>query len=195
MAEIEVPNTEELEEMAAKKLTRRIAITTAVYAVLLAITALGGNNSMKEMLLAQQEASNQWAFYQAKAMRENLYRIQRLNMEADYLARADTMKPAARDRFEATLKKMTAEENRYGSEKKEIELAAKKAERQRDINKDRDPYFDFAEVLLQVSIVLASVAILSSSRPVFYFSLVVALIGAFLSLNGYTLIFHIPFLG
>jgi hypothetical protein len=150
---------------------------------------------MKEMLLAQQEAANQWAIYQAKAMRENICRIQRLNMEAEYLDRADTMKPSTRGRFEATVKKMTAEEIWYASEKKPIEAAAHKAERERNVNKDRDLYFDFAEVQLQVSIVLASVAILSSSRSVFYFSLIVAAIGAFLSFNGFTLTFHLPFLG
>jgi hypothetical protein len=193
MAEIELPNPEELEERKAKKFTRTVALTTALYAVILAITALGGNNSMKEMLLAQQEASNQWAFYQAKAMRENLYRIQRLNMDAEFLARGDSMKPEAKARFEATLKKMQDEEIRYATEKKDIELAAKEAEHKRDLNKKRDPYFDFAEALLQISIVMASIAILSSSRPVFYFSLVGAVLGVVLSFNGFTLAFHLPF--
>ena len=194
MAEIELPNTEELEEIGAKKFTKRIALTTAFYAVMLAITALGGNNSMKEMLLAQQEASNQWAFYQAKAMRENLYRIQRLNLEADFLDRADSMKPQARARFEATIKKMADEEGRYATEKKDIEREAKKMEHERDVNRKRDPYFDFAEALLQISIVMASIAILASSRQVFYFSLGTAAIGAILSFNGFAMVFQLPFL-
>src|SRR5208283_4919253 len=102
MEEIELPDTRELEEIGAKRFTKRIALTTAIYAVMLAITALGGNNSMKEMLLAQQEASNQWSYYQAKNMRESLYKIQRLNLEADFLDRGDSMKPEARAKFEAT---------------------------------------------------------------------------------------------
>jgi len=192
--EIELPNTEELEEMRAKRFTKGVAITTAFYAVVLAITALGGNNSTKEMLLAQQEASDQWSYYQAKNMRENLYKIQRLYVEADFLDRADTMKPETRARFEAAIKKMSDEESRYASEKKEIEREARKAERERDVNKKKNPYFEFAEVLLQVSIVMASIAILSSSRPVFYFSLVSAAIGAILSFNGFVMVLHLPFL-
>lgn len=39
--------------------TRRGALTTAVYAVVLAVTSLGGTNATKEMLLAQQQASDQ----------------------------------------------------------------------------------------------------------------------------------------
>jgi hypothetical protein len=42
--------------------------------------------------------------------------------------------------------------------------------------------------------VLTSVAILSSSHQVFYFSLVVAALGALLSFNAFTLLFTLPFL-
>jgi len=195
MAEIELPNTEELEEFKAKRFTRRVALTTALYAVILAVTALGGNNSMKEMLLAQQEAANRWAFYQAKNMRENLYKIQRSNLEADLQERAEHLKPEARARFESRIKEAGDEEVRYATEKKDIEGEAKKAEQERDLNKKKNPYFDFAEVLLQISIVMASIAILSSSRPVFCFSLAVAAMGAILSFNGFTLVFRVPFLG
>jgi hypothetical protein len=58
MSEAELPNAEELEEIKGKAFTRRVALTTAIFAVILAITSLGGNNAMKEMLLAQQQASD-----------------------------------------------------------------------------------------------------------------------------------------
>ena len=40
MSEVELPNAEELEEIKGKKFTRRVALTTAIYAVVLAITSL-----------------------------------------------------------------------------------------------------------------------------------------------------------
>lgn len=52
MAEVELPDPGELEERRDKASSRRVALTTAVYAVALAIASLGGNNAMKEMLLA-----------------------------------------------------------------------------------------------------------------------------------------------
>jgi len=58
----------------------------------------------------------------------------------------------------------------------------------------KDPYFEYAEVLLQVAIVMAAIAILSASRSVFYFSLVSAAVGVFLSLNGFLMVFRVPFL-
>jgi hypothetical protein len=171
-----------------------VALTTAIFAVVLAITSLGGNNAMKEMLLAQQQSSDQWSFYQAKALREHLYRGQKLRLEIDLIERGSGMKPEVRERVEGMLKKMSEEEVRYNAEKKEIENEAKKLEHERDLNRSKDPYFDYGEVLLQIAIVMASVSILSGSRPVFYFAIVSACLGTLASLNGFFLIFQIPFL-
>ena len=193
MPEVELPNPEELEEIKAKKFTKRVALTTAIFAVILAITSLGGNKAMKEMLLAQQQASDQWSFYQAKVVREHLYRSQKLRLEVDLLERGGVMKPEAREKLESTLKKMAEEENRYATEKKEIEKEAKKLEHERDVNRSKEPYFEYGEVLLQIAIVMASISILSGSRPIFYFALAGAILGTFFSLNGFLLIFRIPF--
>jgi len=194
MAEVELPNLEELEEIKAKTFTKRIALTTAIFAVLLAITSLGGNNATKELMLSQQQASDQWAFYQSKVLREHLYRTNALRIELDLLDRGAGMKPAVKKRYEAMLKDMRTEEARYGEEKHTIESQAKQLEAERDKNLSKDPYFDYAEVLLQISIVMASISILAASRQIFYFATVSALLGTLLMLNGYLLIFRLPFL-
>ncbi len=194
MSEVELPNPEELEEIKSKAFTRRVALTTAIFAVLLAITSLGGNNAMKEMLLAQQQASDQWAFYQAKALREHLYRNQKLRLELDLLEK-DSLKPEVRKRFEDLLRKTAEEETRFGAEKKEIEKDAKHLEHERDVNRDKDPYFDYAEVLLQIAIVLASIAILAHSPLIFGFSIVAATLGTLLSVNGFLMLVRLPLLG
>jgi hypothetical protein len=190
--EVEVAKPEELEEIRGHSFARRVALITAVYAVLLAITALGGNKAMKEMLLSQQQASDQWAFYQAKTIREHLYRNQRLRLELDLLEREAVMRAEARTRMAALIKNMTNEEIRFAAEKKTIELEAKKFEHERDMYRNKDVYFEYGEVLLQVAIVLASISILSSSVPVFCFSAFCALLGALSSLNAYLLIIRTP---
>ena len=194
MAEVEVPNREELEEIKGKVFTRRVALTTAIFAVALAITSLGGNHAMKEMLLAQQQSSDQWSFYQAKVLREHLYRSQKVRLEIDLIERGSSMRGQVKERFEGLLKKISEEEARYNAEKKEIEKEAKKLEYERDVNRTKDPYFDYGEVLLQIAIVMASISILSGSRPVYYFAIISACLGALSSLNGFFLIFRIPFL-
>ena len=193
MAEIEVPNPEELEERRDKSFSRRVALVTAVYAVVLAIASLGGNNAMKEMLIAQQEASNQWAYYQSKVIREHLNRGNKLTLEAQ-LAEPSGLKGAEREKFEALAKKFADEEKRMVVDKKEIEPKARAFEAERDRNQTKDPYFDYAEVLLQIAIVCASVSILSTSRPMFWFSSVLAVLGALSTINGFLLVFHLPLL-
>jgi len=193
MTELELPRSKELEEIKEKAFTRRVALVTAVFAVILAIAALGGNYTMKEMLLAQQQSSDQWAFYQAKVIREHLYRSQKMRLEADLIERAGSMKPEAKERIEGMLKKLAEEEARYNLEKKEIEKEAKKLERERDLHRSKDPFFEFAEVLLQIAIVMSSISILATSRRVFYFAVLAAILGAFFVLNGFLLIVPIPF--
>ena len=145
------------------------------------------------MLLAQQQASDQWAFYQAKVIREHLYRSQKLRLEIDLIERGSVMRSGVKERVEEMLKKLTDEEARYNAEKKEVEKEAKKLEHERDVNRGKDPYFDYGEVLLQIAIVMASVSIMSGSRQVFYFALIGAVLGTFFSINGFFLIFRIPF--
>ena len=194
MPEVELPNPEEIHEKAESSFGRRVALVTAVFAVMLALAGLGGSNATKEMLLAQQQSSNQWAFYQAKVIREHQYRSQKMRLEADLIERGPSLRPEAREKLEAVLRKYDEEEKRYNAEKKEIEQAAKRLEAARDRFQAKDPYFDVAEVFLQIAIVMSSVSILSRSRPIFFFSVLLALIGATLTLNGYVLLFRLPFL-
>jgi Domain of unknown function (DUF4337) len=175
-------------ETTDKTFARRAALTTAIYAVILAIASLGGDNATKEMLLAQQQASDQWAFYQAKVIREHQYRLQKLHLEVEIAERGPTMDAAARQRYQEGLRQVAQEEERYGAEKKDIELAARKLEQERDINRQRDPNFDYAQVLLQIAIVTASVSILASSWLLYVFSLLFASLGTLLMLNGYLLL-------
>jgi Domain of unknown function (DUF4337) len=193
VAEVELPDPEELEERRDKAFSRRVALVTAVYAVTLAIASLGGNNAMKEMLLAQQEASNQWAYYQGKVIREHLNRGNKLMLEMQ-LAEPAGLRGAEREKFDALARKFADEEKRMNADKKEIEPKAKAAEAERDRNQAKDPYFDYAEVLLQIAIVCASVSILSTSRPMFWFSSVLAVFGTLFTLNGFLLAFRLPFL-
>ncbi len=194
MPEVELPNAEELEELREKAFTRRTALLTAVYAVFLAVVSLGGNNAAKEMSLSQQQASDQWAFYQAKSMREQLYHIESLRLEDELLERGKVLAGEALAHKQQLQQTARHEAERYASEKKEIEEKARELEQERDRYRARDPYFDLGEVLLQIAIVLASMSILTHARPIFHASLVAALLGLALGLNGFFQVVHLPVL-
>ncbi|MGA3113686.1 MAG: DUF4337 domain-containing protein [Syntrophobacteraceae bacterium] len=194
MAETELPNLKELEEIREKKFTRRVALVTAVFAVVLAIASLGGNHAMKEMLLAQQQASDQWAYYQAKSIREHLYKTQKVLLENELDLLSQTASPESAEKVKASIEALAGGESKFVSDKKEIEQEARKLEKERDTYRSQDPYFEYAEVLLQIAIVMASVSIISASGAVFGFSLLVASLGALMCANGYLQIFALPFL-
>ena len=194
MADVELPNPDDVAEQKENTFTKRVALTVAAYAVVLAISSLGGSNAAKEMMLSQMEASNQWARYQAKVIRENQALLAWKRLELDLKERGTAMTTEARSAFEALIADWKKEEKRQDDDQKEIEAEARKHMEIRDRNQRKDPYFDYAEVLLQIAIVLASVSMLAESRPVFLFSVVLALGGALLAVNGDGLFVEVPFI-
>src|SRR2546426_10887635 len=98
------------------------------------------------MLLAQQQSSDQWAFYQAKVIREHQYRGQKMLLETQ-LAEPSALKGAERAKVEALAAKVAEEEKRYNGAKREIEAEAKKLAATRDHRRDRHPYFEVGAVV------------------------------------------------
>ena len=72
---------------------------------------------------------------------------------------------------------------------------AKEIEKERDIAFRKDPYFDAAQALLQIAIVLASVALIAEANVLLYFSFGLAAVGSLLMLNGFALLVKLPLLG
>ncbi len=194
MAEAELPNPRELEEIREKKFHSVIALITAVYAVVLAIASLGGNHAMKEMLLAQQQSSDQWAHYQAKSIREHLYMSQKMMLENELALLSGTVGGDRAAKADAAIKKLGSEADRFAGEKRQIMKEAKALEKKRDKNESKHPYFEYAEVLLQIAIIMASVSIIADSTAVFALSLLFSLLGAFMCANGYLQFVVMPFI-
>jgi hypothetical protein len=144
------------------------------------------------MMMTQQKSSNLWAYYQAKVVRENLYLLEAEKLDMELESRGAELTSATRDRMVKTRDKYRDKAAEYKREKEEIRAEAQEHEHERDTAARRDPYFDYAEVLLQIGIVLASVAMLSGKRWAFFVSLGLGFIGAVLCANGYGLFVRLP---
>src|SRR5919202_1032757 len=68
---------------------QRAAIGIGVLAMLLAITGLGGANATKEMLNANIQASDTYAFYQAKNIRQTSNQLAADELESMLLVQPD----------------------------------------------------------------------------------------------------------
>ena len=175
----------------------RAAVVIAFFAMCLAITGLGGSNAAKEAFNNNILASNFFSFFQAKNIRQTSYQL-----AADELELAWLNNPALPDearkamQVKVDLYKKTVE--RYESEpdtkegKKELLARARQHEELRDRALKQDPYFDYAEALLQIAIVLISVAIVANLAWLSYLGGALGLIGMLLSLNGFLLLVEIP---
>ena len=118
-----------------------------------------------------------------------------------------TLNATARQAMEAQLQKYRETVSRYDNEpdpkapgdslkgegKKQLAAQARGYEAVRDRASDQDGNFDYSEVFLQLAIVLGSVAILSGSRAVLAMSVVLGAVGAVLMINGFLLLFPLPF--
>jgi hypothetical protein len=155
---------------------RSIALTTAILAVIAAVASLQAGATVNEALMLrsdaarlQAEASDQWAFFQAKGIKA-------------------AVQEAARTSWLATGKEPPAvygdKAARYTAEQDELQRQAKDKERERDrciTESDqllhRHHHFASSVVLLQVSIALGALAALTRQRWIWGTSLLSGLAG------------------
>lgn len=179
---------------------RWIGVYIGVLAVILAVCTLGGGNAAKDATLKNIEASNTWNFFQAKNLRRHVLRTQVDELELVALANP-ALSPDARSAIEAKIATYKDEDRKLTSDPKsgegldELFQRGKALEVARDIALRKDPYFDYGQALLQIAIVLASVAIISGGTAVLIASTVMGLAGAAITLNGFLLLVAVPFIG
>ena len=143
---------------------KRIALLIGVLALLLAFSEILGKNAEQDALSRNIEASNLWAFFQAKTIRGTTLRTAADAMEVELAGATD---PAVRERLQKRIDGWKATIARYDSEpetnegRKELIARAKAAEARRDISSARDDKYDIVSGLLQIAIVVASAAIIT----------------------------------
>jgi Domain of unknown function (DUF4337) len=180
--------------------SRWIGIYVGILATLLAICTTLGGNAAKDAMRANIDASNTWSFFQAKNLRRSAYIIAADDLELTLKA-SPAMPAEAKGAIEAKIKSYRDTVERYSSDKKsnegldELWAKAKEIEKERDVAFRKDPYFDIAQALLQIAIVLASVALIAGTDVLLYFSGLLGVAGTLLMLNGATLAFKIPGFG
>ena len=81
-----------------------------------------------------------------------------------------------------------AKEARNHEGKKDILNRAKEHEKARDHAMRQDPWFDYAEGMLQIAIVLLSVSILGPIPSLFIVGSILGLLGLLSTLNGFLLL-------
>ena len=185
------------QEEARDRFKQRAAVTIAILAMVLAICSLGGSNAGKEAVNNNVLASNYFNFFQAKNMRQTSLMLAADELEYGWLndpAIGESTKQAMRaklDQYRKTVARYESEpETREG--KKELMERAREYEQKRDLALKQDPYFDYAEALLQIAIVLISVAIIAHLVWLAFLGGAIGIVGVLLTINGFLLLVEIP---
>jgi hypothetical protein len=175
--------TEKLHEAIHEKLEqeggallRTIAVSTALLAALAAIASLRAGATVNEALLAktdatklQAQASDQWAYYQAKGVKAAVAEGAGAAFEA-----AGRAAPAA----------YAERQHKYAAEQDEIKSEAGRLEKERDAREEEASHllhaherYSVAVALFQVSIALGAVAALTRMRLIWVGSALLGLAG------------------
>ncbi len=192
-----ISDAAEQERSENDRFRRRAAVAIGVLAMLLAISGLGGGNATKEMLNANIQASDTFAFYQAKNIRQTSNQLAADQLEAFLLvnpgvsADARTTIQSQIDTYRATVARYESEPA-TGEGKQELLVKAQAYEQRRDRAAKQDPNFDYAQALYQISIVLGSVSIVAASRRLLLLGVALGVLATLLMINGFALLVDLP---
>ena len=156
--------------------TLPVSLTISILAVLVAGATLLGHRAHTEELLLQSQATDQWAYYQAKNIR--LHEMQGI---ADLLgARA----PQEKSETAAVRQKYVKQVEKYEGDKEDIREKAKELEKERDLISHRADRFDGGEALLEVGLVICSITLLTKRRAFWFGGMFVGALGVVMALTG-----------
>ncbi|HEX2202290.1 MAG TPA: DUF4337 domain-containing protein [Longimicrobium sp.] len=190
---------------ANERFNNTAALIIAIIAALLAIGSLGGGNVAEDMVHNNIKASDTWAFYQAKNVRQTAYRLALDDLETQLAAGAlapETRKSLEEKsaRYRETIARYDDEpdpsapgDSMRGEGKKQLSVQARSYEAARERAESQDANFDYSEVAFQLALVLGSVAILAHSKKLLVGTVGLGIVGFVLLVNGFLLLFPLPF--
>jgi hypothetical protein len=166
---------------------RKIALLIAVIALFLALSETLGKGAQTEAISKNVEASNLWAFFQAKSIRRTTVQTAAEQAKVSLGAAGDDATKAALQKQIDDWQKTAA---RYRSEPETGEGSEQLSERARHAEHERDEatakyhHFELASAAFQIGIVLASATIITGILVLAWISGALALAGIVITALG-----------
>ncbi|HJZ63765.1 MAG TPA: DUF4337 domain-containing protein [Candidatus Acidoferrum sp.] len=159
--------------------TTRVSLSISVIAVILALTTMMGHRAASEGSQKQAEAFDQWAFYQAKSIREHGVR----NM----LSLQSVITTVDKEKSEKLKEDSEKEIAKYEKDKEEIGEKAREFQKERDLLQRKVDKYESGESLLEIALVLCSVTLITRRPTLWAIGLAVAAGGLYFGIAGYLL--------
>jgi hypothetical protein len=173
MTEIEVSP-----EHAADPNTRRVGILVGVVGIFLSVVTIASHRSHTQAVIHRTESNDQWAFYQAKKIRENTsdVALQLLQSLAPDAAKAAPM-----------AQKLETARDKYADDAKGIMKDAQAKDTESETEEQRALRFDIGEGLLELGLVLCSLYFLARKSFFPILGTVSAIAGLAMGISGWWL--------
>jgi hypothetical protein len=155
---------------------RRVGVAVGVIGIILAVVTIGSHRAHTSAVITRTEANDQWAFYQAKKLRQHLVEV------GASLANALASDPA---RVQPLVEKFGKDNERYAHDAEEILKEAKAKEDECLHEEKRALRLDMGEGFLELGLVLSSLYFLSKRRFFPVIGSVAAVIGTVLGIAGF----------
>jgi hypothetical protein len=160
--------------------SKRIALLISVLALVLAFAETLGKSAQTTAIDKNIEASNMWSFFQAKTVRMTVLRTAAEAAEVDL---NQISLPKTREAITQRIASWRKTAERYDSEpetqegRKELAGRAKEAEKVRDRSLAAYHHYETASAALQIAIVLASAAIITSMAVLAWIAIGLGVVG------------------
>ena len=175
-----------------EKLNGFVAVTVAILATFLGICNVKDDNVVQAMLAAQAEVIDQWAFYQARNIREEVMLATVEQLSVERVTHSDPTQLAAID---ASIKKYTEMAKSQNVKKEEVKKLAEAAQVRYDTLNYKDDQFDLAEASIAIAIALLAITALTHVWWLFWLAMIPSAFGMAIGLAGLLgLPFHPDFL-
>lgn len=180
VAELRAEHVAQKEKERKERWTRFVSLTMVVIAVLAAIATLKGGGfstrtlkEMNEATFNQSEASDQWAFFEAKSIKQNLYEL-----ELEHLNAASAPDAAA-------VAKVKAKVEKYEKDKADITAQARKYEDARDLARknamnaaEHSKEMGLAITIFQIAIALGAMCLIVKKKPLWIGAMILGAMAA-----------------
>ena len=165
-----------------------LALSTAIMAVLAALTTLYMGKYSSRAIMAQGQESDQWAYYQAKSIKGHTFEVNQKVLELQYLAQKGMPADVAAE-YQKTMKKYSDEIKRYDGEKKEIKDKAEGIAKVKLKAQEMGGDFAYALIFLQIALMLSSIASLTKRHYLWHIALVSTVGWLFFFLDAWLLFY------
>ena len=162
-------------------------MSTVILAVCATLSTFKGGGYSTRAVMSQSQASDQWAFFQAKSVKSNLYAIQREKLQMELVGLTGKSSQAVADVYTKKVEEYSKKIETYDKEKSGIQGEAKRLENVRDESQKHSQAFGLAVIFLQIAILLSSIAGLLKKKPVWLLGLAIGAFGLIYFVNGFYL--------